>query len=135
MKHCLRRLPELCGHERRKECVSSVEETRARRYWRQVAHLGFNYLGEMNTEQTADGGFLDTSTIPVDPALSARNNYGNDISLNTLVKGGKFGLDVAYNSGIYFRVEYLARRSATNRRFGFPVATIPRKMSANCLVP
>lgn len=68
-----------------------------------IALLGFNYLGEMDTEQAAEGSLLGTTDIPVGSALSTRNNYGNDLSLNALVEGGKFGLDVAYNSDIYNR--------------------------------
>ena len=66
-----------------------------------IARLGFNYLGEMDAEQAAGDSVLGTSDIPVGPALSARNNFGNDLALNALVEGGRFGLDVAYNSGIY----------------------------------
>lgn len=55
-----------------------------------IARVGFNYLGETDTKQAADDSMLITSDIPVGFALSERNSYGNDLSLNALVEGGKY---------------------------------------------
>ena len=66
-----------------------------------IARIGFNYLGEMDSEQASDEGFLLTSDIPTGAALSPKNSFGNDISINALVENGKFALYVTYNSGVY----------------------------------
>ena len=66
-----------------------------------IARIGFNYLGEMDSEQASDDGFLITTDIPTGAALSPKNSFGNDISINALVENGKFALYVTYNSEVY----------------------------------
>ena len=66
-----------------------------------VARIGFNYLGEMDSEQASEDGVLATADIPTGASISPRNCFGNDLSINALVENGKFSLYVTYNAGLY----------------------------------
>lgn len=66
-----------------------------------IARIGFNYLGEMDSEQSSSDGFLSTADIETGASVSEKNSFGCDISINAAVENGRFNLYVTYNTGIY----------------------------------
>ncbi len=66
-----------------------------------VARIGFNYLGEMDAEASAEGAYFDSADIPTGPDFSPKNVFGPDLSINCLVQKGQFCLALDYNQALY----------------------------------
>ena len=66
-----------------------------------VARISFNYLGEMDSEQEGGDSFLITTDIDTGAAVSPKNVFGCDLSINAAVENGKFGLYVRYNTAVF----------------------------------
>ena len=66
-----------------------------------IARIGFNYLGEMDSEQAADDAILGIADVETGASVSSKNTFGCELSINALVENGKFCLYVTYNSKLY----------------------------------
>ena len=64
-----------------------------------IAQISFNYLGEMDGEQS--GGFFEMTRDITTVDASLLNVTDSDLSVNALVMNGRFMLFLAYNDGIY----------------------------------
>ena len=63
------------------------------------AQIGFNYLGEIDSERREDGLFTNAEGIPTGPEAAKENLFGPDLMINCLVENGRFKLYLQYNAG------------------------------------
>ena len=70
-----------------------------------MAEIGFNYLGEMSMDESANGGsdgqFFRGATVSSGNNLAAENIFGPDLSINCSAANGRFMWMLDYNSSKY----------------------------------
>jgi amino acid adenylation domain-containing protein/non-ribosomal peptide synthase protein (TIGR01720 family) len=64
-----------------------------------IAKIGFNYLGEMSAEQQEESLFGNAG-IDTGAAVSEKNVFGPDLSINCVVSDGYFNMMLDYNTAL-----------------------------------
>nr|MCR4761974.1 amino acid adenylation domain-containing protein [Lachnospiraceae bacterium] len=64
------------------------------------ARIGFNYLGEMDTEQTGESFFVLSGDVGSGLPIAEKNVFGPDLSINAAVTDGRFSVGLTYNTAI-----------------------------------
>ncbi len=72
----------------------------------ETAQLGFNYLGEMDAEQAAEGLFAVENSIGIGTDEEhQKNRFCPDMDLNSMITDGSFTLTISYNEALYTKEE------------------------------
>ncbi len=72
----------------------------------EIAQLGFNYLGEMDAEQAAEGLFAVENSIGLGTDEEhQKNRFCPDLDLNSMITDGSFTLTLSYNEALYTKEE------------------------------
>ena len=62
-----------------------------------LPQIGFNYMGEMDTDRTSSGYFRAAAGLDTGRSMDERNGFGPDLSLNLMVTGRRLIVSAGYS--------------------------------------